>query len=246
MQTTNLDTGEPARLANRYSTAVTNVPRGDYVLMVVVKDNGGLSSTSAPVIVHVLAPAPINVITPIQVNPQTGLFQQTVRVGNITEDVFEAVRVYVHGLTNDTIVYNASGTNAGVPYLQSLTSISPGGYLEMVFEYYSPARIPPDPTFVTEVLPTKPGATPAPTGLQVPVHRGLFLPDGTFLLEFSTVTNRFYVVEYSGDFKGWTAAQQPPIPGNGTSVQWIDNGQPKTESAPAAAGARFYRVILLP
>lgn len=245
MQSTNLGTVGPVKLANQYSTGVTNVPVGDYILTVVVTDNGGLSSTSAPVIIHVRSLAPITVVSPIQFNPQTGLFQQTVQVGNLAEDIFAAVRVYVDGLVNGTTVYNASGTN-GAPYLQSLTSIAPGGSLDMMIEYYSPFRTPPNPTFFAEVLPTKPGATPTPSGTEIPVSRALFLPDGTFLLEFPTTTNRFYVVEYSGDLKGWTAVQQPPIAGNGTSIQWIDNGQPKTESVPAAAATRFYRIILLP
>jgi hypothetical protein len=29
-------------------------------------------------------------------------------------------------------------------------------------------------------------------------------------------------------------------------MQWIDNGQPKTISSPAATPVRFYRVLLLP
>ena len=39
---------------------------------------------------------------------------------------------------------------------------------------------------------------------------------------------------------------QPAITSNASRVQWIDNGQPKTLSAPSTEAQRFYRVIVLP
>ena len=139
----------------------------------------------------------------------------------------------------------ASGTNV-VPFIQSLTPIEPGGSIDMMIEFYSPLRSPPNPVLVTVALPTTPASLPAPAGTIIPVRRALVLPDQTVLIEFGTTTNGSYVVEYSHDLKDWTAAQQPPIAGNGTWIQWIDNGQPKTGSAPASDDRRFYRVILLP
>ena len=77
------------------------------------------------------------------------------------------------------------------------------------------------------------------------INRGIALPDKTFLVEFASTANRVYYVQYSSDLKTWKTAQ-PGITGNGTWRQWIDNGQPKTESAPATTPKRFYRVIQLP
>ena len=71
------------------------------------------------------------------------------------------------------------------------------------------------------------------------------LPDGTFLLEFATMPGRFYYVQYTADFRQWHTSQ-PAITSNASRVQWIDNGQPKTLSAPSTEAQRFYRVIVLP
>jgi hypothetical protein len=71
------------------------------------------------------------------------------------------------------------------------------------------------------------------------------LPNQTFLVEFLTISNRLYSVQYSSNLTTWKDAQ-PAITGNGTRIQWIDNGQPKTETPPSTTSARFYRVILLP
>ena len=71
------------------------------------------------------------------------------------------------------------------------------------------------------------------------------MPDNTFMVEFASTANRVYYVQYSSDLRTWKTAQ-PGITGNGSWIQWIDNGQPKTESAPATTVKRFYRVILLP
>ena len=71
------------------------------------------------------------------------------------------------------------------------------------------------------------------------------LPGSSFLLEFSTVTGRVYYVQYRSNLVQWKTAL-PAIEGTGTRVQWIDNGLPKTESAPASTSRRFYRLIMLP
>jgi hypothetical protein len=71
------------------------------------------------------------------------------------------------------------------------------------------------------------------------------LPSRVFLVEFLTVSNRLYSVQYSADVQNWRDAQ-PSVRGNGTRIQWIDDGEPKTISDPDAVPARFYRVLLLP
>jgi hypothetical protein len=83
-------------------------------------------------------------------------------------------------------------------------------------------------------------------GTPVKIERAFWLPDGTFMIEFSAVAGQVYSVQYSEDMRTWKTAS----PASGTSsanrVQWIDNGQPKTESFPSNRLCRFYRVITLP
>jgi hypothetical protein len=166
-------------------------------------------------------------------------------VFNPTYSSYDAVRVYVYGLTNTTTVYNASGASNGVQYVESHAAILPGSYVDFVIEYWTPLRIMPDPTLRAELVSAAGGGTAAVSGTGQHINRGVLLPDRTFLMEFASVSNRIYYFQYSSDLTNWKTAQ-PGIRGNGTWIQWIDNGQPKTESAPATANLRFYRLIVLP
>jgi len=77
------------------------------------------------------------------------------------------------------------------------------------------------------------------------IDRGVWLPNKTFMIEFLTISNRIYAIQYSSNLARWRDAQ-PAVVGNGTRIQWIDNGQPKTETPPISQASRFYRVVLLP
>ena len=228
-----------------YGIVLTNVPVGSYSLSATATDNLGASGTSAPVSITVIASPPLSIVSPMSYNPQTDLFQETVRVSNPTPFTYDAARVYVYGLTNNTTVYNASGSTNGIPYVESQTMIAPGGYVDFVIEYWSPLRIMPNPTLVAELEGGGTGIIGGGggtiNGTQQHINQAVTLPDKTFLLEFASTSNRVYYVQYSSDLKTWKTAQSE-ITGNGTWIQWIDNGQPKTESAPATTTMRFYRV----
>ncbi len=103
----------------------------------------------------------------------------------------------------------------------------------------------PNPTLQAEFINNAGGGTAAAVGTQQHLNQAVMLPDSTFLLEFASTTNRVYYVQYSSDLRVWQTAQ-PAITGNGTWIQWIDNGQPKTASTPSTTSARFYRIIELP
>jgi hypothetical protein len=68
--------------------------------------------------------------------------------------------------------------------------------------------------------------------------------DRLALVEFNTISNRLYYVQYapSADSTNW-ATSLPPLRGTGQRVQWIDNGPPKTVSLPGPGTNRFYRVL---
>ncbi len=224
---------------------LTNVPVGSYTFSAKATDNLGATGVSLPVSISVIARPPLTIVSAMAYNPQTDLFQQTVRVSNPTYSTYDAVRVYVYGLTNNTTVYNASGSTNGVPYVESQAAIPPGGYVDFVIEYWTPLRIMPNPTLYAEFELTANSSAATLFGFPQHIYLGTMLPDKTFLVEFASATNRVYYVQYSSDLKTWQTAQ-PAITGNGTWLQWIDNGEPKTQSAPAVTSLRFYRVILLP
>jgi hypothetical protein len=226
-----------------YFVVATNVPVGNYTLLAVATDVCGNAVTSAPVSISILQSLPLTIIAAMQFDPQTGLFEQTVRVTNPTYSTLDAVRVSVYGLTNGATVYNLSGTANGVQYVQSSGPLAAGGYVDFIIEYYVPSRVTPNPTLVA--LPATPLSRGSAVGAAQHVDRIVLLPDRTVLIEFTSITNRIYSILYGSDLGTWETAV-PSITGNGTRIQWIDNGQPKTESSPATASRRFYRLILMP
>jgi hypothetical protein len=226
-----------------YVLVLTNVAAGTYTFTAKATDGCGNTATSVPVTVTVAVRPPLTVIAAMHFNPQTGLFEQTVRVSNPTYSELNAVRVYVYGLTNAAVVYNPSGSTNGIAYVQSGGRVAPGSYVDFVIEYYVPSRIAPNPTLLAELV--EPQTQANAIGLGQHIDRGLVLPDKTFLVEFSTISNRVYYIQYTSNLTDWKTAQ-PAIVGNGTRIQWIDNGQPKTESSPASVDRRFYRLIVLP
>jgi hypothetical protein len=228
-----------------YFVVLTNVPVGTYAFSARATDDFGAIGDSAPVTITVLARPPLTFVSSIQLNPQTGLYNQTVRVFNPTYSTFDAVRLYVGNLTNNTTLWNASGTDNGTPYVQSSVGVLPGGSLDFVLEYYIPSRILPSPTLWAALVPVVEGGNAAVAGVGIHIDRSLLLADKTFLIEFASFSNRVYYVQYTAGFQLWQTVQ-PAITGTGTKIQWIDDGQPKTESAPAVSSRRFYRVILLP
>ena len=226
-----------------YLMLLTNVEPGTYSFTAKATDGCGNAATSAPVTITVLPGPPITYIGPIHFQPQTGLFTNTVRVFNPTYSTFDGVRVYISNLTANTTVYNASGITNGVPFVQSNGTVPPGSYVDFVIEYYvHNSGATPNPTLWAELISAESGGGVTVVGTGQHIDHGLMLADQTFLIEFKSVSNRVYYVQYSSDLTTWQTVE-PSIRGNGTSVQWVDNGQPKTESAPAVTPKRFYRVI---
>jgi len=176
---------------------------------------------------------------------QTGLYTQGVTVSNPLSTMATAVRVLIDGLPSNVTVYNASGSTNGTPYVQSALSLFPGGSVTFQLEYFVPTRQAfAAPVFEAQIVPGE--STADPGGSPQAISRAaLRLGDGAYLVEFATVSNRIYYVQYSSDLVNWKTAV-PFREGNGTQVQWIDSGPPKTESPPTADRARFYRVLWLP
>jgi len=227
-----------------YFVILTNVTAGNYTFTAKATDGCGLISTSAPVTVSVLSAPPMS-IGPVQYDPQTDIFKQKVRFTNPTYSSFDAVRVYVSNLTNSPAitVCNASGQTNGIPYVQTQGPVMPGSFVDLIIEYCSPLRVTPNPVLQAQLVP--PSTTASFVGVQQHINRGLMLANHTFLVEFLSASDRIYAIQYSSDLVNWKSAL-PAITGTGTWIQWIDNGQPKTESSPDSVDHRFYRLIELP
>jgi VCBS repeat-containing protein len=232
-----------------YSVTWSSVPPGNYQLTAVATDNQGLMSTSSVVNITVLSGPPSTVTSAPTTNSviyrQSGLLTQVVRITNPTAQTFPAVRVNVTGLPAGVQVYNATGTNAGVPFLQYNLPLAPGAFIDLTIEYYVPLRnVIPSPTLVTEVVAPLPD--PAPVGTAQAIDRSLVLVDGSFLIDFSTLAGRTYYMQYRTTLADPWKTAVPSITGTGSRMQWIDNGPPKTDAHPSTVATRFYQVILLP
>jgi len=190
------------------------------------------------------APPPFLVVQPPRFNPQTGLFEEVVRILNPSPFTLSAVQVAVSNLTAGVQVFNASGTNHGIPFAQFNQPIPPGASADLTIEYYSPRYQTPDPALSVALV-----GSPAPMApvnvTVVPVTRQLWLSNGEFLLEFNSLAGRIYFVEYSADLRNWKVAW-PGVTGTGNRIQWIDNGPPRTDSKTSTQASRFYRVVLVP
>jgi hypothetical protein len=225
-----------------YLFGANGVPVGNYTLTARATDACGNMATSAPVNIVVLDRPPLSIVSALHFNPQTGLFEQTVRVFNPTLSEYQAVRVYAENLTNGATLWNKSGTSNNIPYVQSHARVTPGSYVDLILEYYVPTPPVPDPHLRAELVePVGSGGAPT-VGESQAILRSVMLSNGTFLLEFNSEPDRIYYVQYCSDLLTWKTAQ-PPITGTGTRIQWVDNGQPKTESTPGSEPMRFYRVI---
>ena len=176
---------------------------------------------------------------------QSGLYQQTVEIYNPSATSVSSARVYAAGLTNDTKgnpirLYNATGSQAGVPFIE-FGPLAASSSTTLTLEYYVSDRVSVPNPIITVVFGT--GTLPVVTNFTaLTVDRALFI-NGVFLVEFLTTSNRAYYVQYNGEptSTNWTTSF-PGLVGTGSRVQWIDNGPPRTASLPTN-GTRFYRVI---
>ncbi len=197
---------------------------------------------------------------------QSGLYLQLLSLANpgnsdLTNAQITVVFLPVDAHTNQVTAYNALGrlgANATVP----VGTVPAGSSLHLTLEYFVPDHQgwPVDsagqsllPVLTTGGVLTFTRTTPPAIILNqnlVRITRPSDIPNAGFtgvLLDFPTLTNRSYYIQYSS-LSDFTQTNQvrvvlPSVPGTGSTVQWVDNGPPKTESPPAAASARFYRVL---
>ncbi|HWX22136.1 MAG TPA: ice-binding family protein [Candidatus Binatia bacterium] len=184
----------------------------------------------------------VTAVSPITLNPQTGLFEQTVGLANNSANTVTAVRLLIQALPADVQVYNASGSTNGTPFVQYNLPLAPEATVHFLIEYYRTNRLAiPQPTFVVQ---DTTATSVTATGAAFAIDRFVQLGN-RFLIEFTAIPGGRYAVQYSSDMTNWLTAD-PIITAPANRVQWYDDGPPKTESAPTSTASRFYRVFALP
>jgi hypothetical protein len=234
-----------------YSTATSYDPN-------LANNNGSLPASQAVTAatqVHLVPQNLAILVNSNNFNPQSSLYDELVVVTNVGSAPARAVRLTVAGLPSFVTLYNASGTNAGIPYVQNNFPLPPGGTVDFVLEFYDSLREP-FTNFVSAVevpaaaLPAIPtNATPVfITSIfqsHISLHGNVNLTNTMrYVINFQTVAGHTYTILYADSlYPSIWYVVTPYINANATAVQWFDDGPPKTMSPPASINSRFYRVI---
>jgi hypothetical protein len=185
------------------------------------------------------------------INLQNGLEEQSILLTNAGAMDVPAARVVVTGLSKQ--LFNAVGTNNGVPFVDYSAGLAAGRSVTLLLQYAPRGSFPFTNgqlhAFAMPLVPdwTPPAATSASTNVNI--TRIVKLANGNMLIEWPAITNRTCTVVYSDNVSFSNALMAPPsivVAAPVNEVQWIDYGPPATVSAPTNASARFYRVLLNP
>jgi hypothetical protein len=169
---------------------------------------------------------------------------QSFSVTNPTISVVQSVTITFTSVgPAGTSIVGVTGTNElGQPYITINNTVPPVTGIQNYATILFVATSKPSVTFTTTAsLSAGPGFTVNANTL-VPITRRQLQNDGSFLLNFQSLSNHVYFVQYTKDLKTWFTS---PIPlhGSGTTMQWVDIGPNGTESHPRNTPYRFYRVV---
>ncbi len=182
------------------------------------------------------------------VNQQNGLIEQSILLSNIGTNSVPAVRVVVTGLSNR--LFNASGTNSGNPFVVYILSLGTNQSVSLLLQYSPRLGFPFTNSQLQAFAVPPPVLTPpvvSSVSTSLNITHLVGMPNGDMILEFPSTLGRSYTIVYSDNVSFSNAMIAPPsIVAPANQTQWIDYGPPTTESAPASATARFYRVIQNP
>ncbi len=217
-----------------------------------VSDSQGATSETATVTIDVVGVGGI-LIEPLEtpeLNWQTALYEQTVRVTNLHIRSIIGFRMIVNGLAQDILLFNPSGTledeTPYIEYAQTLAAVGEdGNSVELVVELKRDSLAPfetPDYVVIEVLTSEVETATVSESGANV--TSTALLADGAFIIEFNTIIGNVYAIEYSEDLENWKRVL-PLYTANVEKTQWIDNGPPKTIIHPNAVDGRFYRIVTI-
>jgi len=191
-------------------------------------------------------------------NPETQLYEENVSVTNRGTAVVHGLRLYVGGLRSGVTLYNATGTNNGVPYVEYDPPYStpiyntppygaPTNSVTFQLEFFVADRRPFTNSLSAVAIPVP--VTGPVLGSPVVITNEFFdlrnPNDKRFLLQFPSIPGRTYTIEYSDDMVTWYIAV-PSIVASANSTVWYDDGPPQTLSKPTSVPLRSYRLILDP
>ena len=179
-------------------------------------------------------------------NPQDGLYEEQVIVTNSGSVTVAGIQLYVTGLRNGVSLYNAAGTNNGLPYVQYGYPLDPSNTVSFALEFYDPSRQPFTNGFlVVAYMPTNQVIMGVSNSVPVTLFEDNRTVPPRMVIEWPSVIGTRYLVLYanSPNPTSWNVAT-PSITATANITQWYDDGPPKTASPPLSVNSRFYRVIV--
>jgi hypothetical protein len=140
------------------------------------------------------------------------------------------VRLHVEVAPHVT-VWNATGTNNGIAYIDVPTNVPAGGTLQILVQYYAiQPRTVPTPFLLAEPLPFE-LAQALPPEIIAPSPAA-----GDSAIRFMTQQGHWYYVQHSSDLTNWIT-EPNPVCGTGALCSWtVDKSVP----------ARFFRLLVVP
>ena len=186
------------------STAAPTNPGSYLVIGTVVDANYAGSATNILIIVPGTASASYT----INFNPATGLYEELVNVTNNSGATMGGVEFLVSNLTARVSLYQATGTNHGLPFVKYTTPLAANSSAQYLLQFYNPYRIAFTNTVLVLALPPANTVTGLSSGVplsQVYVDRSNpSLP--RFSFAFASTVGTTYQIYYSSDLMNWTQA----------------------------------------
>jgi len=221
-----------------FSLSITGVATnnaGNYDVVVTSPFGSGTSLVSTVTMSGIFNLLPTWTAT---LNPLTGFYEEKIAVTN-NGGAITGLQLLVGNLPSRVSLYNATGTNNGLPYAQfnvTMTNSSAGTFL---LQFFNPYRLNFMNTVQAVAVAAVPSATNNTPGITITkVLMDTSIPGSPrFTFGFNTVAGKQYEVLYSGNtMQTWTVAATLTASANYTI--W-------TEISPTT-GSRFFKVIALP
>jgi len=195
-----------------------------------------------------------SIVSTQKVDLQTGVMLQWIQVSNSGPSQIPAARVHIAGLTNQ--LYNASGTNNGIPFVVYPSPLDAHQTGKLLLEFVPRTAFSFTNSQLTGYQIAMPSLKPPRNlGQAIPMLSASrvgatdFVPGRIVNFFWNLPTNTYsYTVLYADnpEFANPLVSLQSVPLDIPNQVEWIDYGPPSTVSVPTASKPRFYRAYVNP
>ena len=212
------------------------------VVHMVYSDGSEGDVTVQLTVYHPLLQTLTSVNSPAQLNAQTSLYEQNIRIVNTTPFPLVSFTVSVPNLPAGVLLESASGYDAsGTPFIAGVAQLAPGASTTLILQYFSP-NAQPFTSPAARLLLAEATSLPTPSGTVTPVKEVVTGYLGRTYLEFPSIAGDTYWVMYSDSQGATWQTSTVPVLGTGGPIFWMDSGPPNTSSVPPSG--RIYQLLV--